>query len=61
MSKGEGISTIEKIEGDKVYKAKYIRAWKPQGDYNRGRVGRTPNTRRKENPKKGKMKMKKKP
>ena len=59
MSKGEGISTIEKIEGDKVYKAKYIRAWKPQGDYNRGRVGQTPNTRRKENPKKEKMKMKK--
>ena len=41
MSKGEGISTIEKIEGDKVYEAMYNRALKPQEDYNRGYIGRT--------------------
>ena len=50
VSKEEEISTIEKIEGDKMYEAKYIMAQKPQEDYNRGCVGRTQNSRRKENP-----------
>ena len=57
VSKEEEISTIEREEGEKMYKAKYIRAWKPQDDYNRGHVGRTPKYKKKRNPKR-KMNMK---
>ena len=44
LSKEEEISAIEKEEGEKMYKLMYIRAWKPQEDYNRGREGQNPNT-----------------
>ena len=40
-SRWEEINTVEKIEGDKVYEVMYIMGMKPQGNYNRGPVGRT--------------------
>ena len=51
VSKEEEINTIEEEEAEKMYKAKYTTAWKPQGDYNRDRVGRTPKYKNKRNPK----------